>query len=229
VLEAVGGGDRTHANIAAAAGGRQGPLPSGSLSPVLHRLVRDKRVLAMDEPLSTRPGRPGLYRVADSNLRLYLAVLRAAHEQTSRGRHDAAFRLVERRWAAWRGRAVEPLVREALELAGLAGELPWPDVEAVGGWWNRRFDPEVDLVGADRAPVARRLFFVGSVKWLGSRFDRHDLAALWGGAASIRGFLPDQTGLVIVSLGGTSDELDLRPTDLPWGPANIVAAWAMPD
>ena len=113
-------------------------------------------------------------------------------------------------------------------MAGLAGELPWPDVEAVGGWWNRRFDPEVDLVGADRAPVARRLFFAGSVKWLGSRFDRHDLAALWRGAASIPGFRPDQTGLVIVSLAGTSDELDLRATDLPWGPANIVAAWVTP-
>ncbi|HEX5494204.1 MAG TPA: DUF234 domain-containing protein [Mycobacteriales bacterium] len=229
VLEAVGGGDRTHANIAAAAGGRGGPLPSGSLSPLLHRLVRDKRVLAMDEPLSTRPGRPALYRVADSNLRLYLAVLRAAYEQVSRGRHDAAFRLVERRWSAWRGRAVEPLVREALELAGLAGELPWPDVEAVGGWWNRRFDPEVDLVGADRAPVARRLFFAGSVKWLGSRFDRHDLGALRRGVAGIPGLRPEETGLVVVSLGGTSSGLDLRPADLAWGPRDVVAAWSMSD
>ena len=27
----------------------------------------------------------------------------------------------------------------------------WPDAEAVGGWWNRRFDPEMELVGAWRA------------------------------------------------------------------------------
>src|SRR5215469_9306885 len=86
VLEAVGGGDRTFANIAVTAANPQGMLPSGSLSPLLRRLVEEKRVLAMDEPLSTRPGKPSLYRVADSNLRLYLAILRGAREQSSRGR-----------------------------------------------------------------------------------------------------------------------------------------------
>ncbi|GAA1909124.1 hypothetical protein [Streptantibioticus ferralitis] len=79
VLEAVGSGDRTHANIAATAGGRQGSLPSGSLSPLLRRMVEEKRVLAADEPLSIRPGKPALYRVADSNLRLYLAALHRDH------------------------------------------------------------------------------------------------------------------------------------------------------
>jgi hypothetical protein len=39
--------------------------------------------------------------------------------------------------------------------------------EAVGGWWNRQFDPEIDLVGADRSPVASRICFVGSVKVAG--------------------------------------------------------------
>jgi hypothetical protein len=141
VLEAVGGGDRTQASIAATAGSRQGALPSGSLSPLLRRLVEEKRVLAMDEPLSTRPGKPALYRIADSNLRLYLAVLRGAQEQVRRGRPEAAFRLVERRWATWRGRAVEPLVRQSLELATVDGALPWSRVEAVGGWWNPAVRP----------------------------------------------------------------------------------------
>ncbi|MFE2943507.1 DUF234 domain-containing protein [Streptomyces sp. NPDC059255] len=77
-----------------------------------------------------------------------------------------AFRMVRRRWTAWRGRAVEPLIRESLELAAATGELPWPEAEAVGSWWNRQFSPEVDLVGADRAPVAGTLYFAGSVKWL---------------------------------------------------------------
>jgi hypothetical protein len=35
-------------------------------------------VLAADVPLSSRPGKPTLYRVADSNLRRYLAALRSA-------------------------------------------------------------------------------------------------------------------------------------------------------
>jgi hypothetical protein len=227
VLEAVGSGDRTHATIAATAGSRQGALPSGTLSPLLHRLVDEKRVLALDSPLSTRPGKPALYRVADSNMRLYLAALRAAQELTRRGRPEAAFRLVERRWPSWRGRAVEPLVRESLELAGASGALPWPEVEAVGGWWNRRFDPEIDLIGADRAPVAKRVHFAGSVKWLASPFDAHDLAALRQGAAQVPGFVPGETGFVVVSLSGFSPEVDNdRAIDLLWRSEDVVAAWS---
>jgi uncharacterized protein len=225
VLEAVGSGDRTHANIAATAGSRQGGLPSGVLSPLLRRLVVEKRVLAVDEPLSTRPSKPALYRVADSNLRLYLAALRSAQEQARRGRSDAAVRVVHRRWATWRGRAVEPLVRQSLELAAVAGGLPWDDVEAVGGWWNRQFDPEVDLVGADRAPVAQRLSFVGSIKWLGTPFDDHDFAELQQAATRVPGFVPGTTELAAVSLSGMAANLEQRGPDLMWGPNEIVAAW----
>jgi hypothetical protein len=225
VLEAVAGGDRTHATIAATAGSRQGALPSGSLSPLLRRLVTEKRVLAMDEPLSTHPGKPALYRVADSNLRLYLAVLRTAQEQARRGRPEAAFRLVERRWGTWRGRAVEPLARQSLELAAAARTLPWDDVEAVGGWWNRQFDPEVDLVGADRAPVARRIAFVGSVKWLASPFDRHDLADLTRAAPQVPGFTLDGTGLAVVSLSGITPDITPDALALLWGPDQLIAAW----
>lgn len=225
VLEAVGGGDRTHANIAATAGSRQGALPSGSLSPLLRRLVEEKHVLAMDEPMSTRPGKPALYRIADSNLRLYLAVLRSAQEQVRRGRPEAAFRIVERRWTAWRGRAVEPLVRQSLELAATDGALPWSQVEAVGGWWNRQFDPEVDLVGADRSPVAQQISFVGSAKWLLSPFDRHDLAALTRSAPQVPGFSPDRTGLVVASLSGLASDIDTGMIDLAWGPDQLIGAW----
>lgn len=223
VLEAVGSGDRTHATIAAAAGGGNAPLPSGSLSPLLRQLTDDKRVLAVDQPLSAQPGKPALYRVADSNLRLYLAILRQAHEQARRGRPDAAYRLVERRWTSWRGRAVEPLVREALEIAGTGGALPFPDVQAVGGWWNRQFAPEIDLIGADRAPVAQALYFAGSVKWLAAPFDQRDFGALVGGAALVPGFAPGSTGLIAVSLGGFGPETD--QLDLRWGPDDVVSAW----
>jgi hypothetical protein len=223
VLEAVGGGDRTFANIAATAGGRGGALASGTLSPLLLRLVTDKNVLAIDESLSTRGGKPALYRVADSNMRLYLAILRDAQQQTMRGRPETAVSLVERRWASWRGRAVEPLVREGLELAAAAGELPWPGVQAVGGWWNRRFDPEVDLVGADRSPVAGRIEFAGSIKWVSTPFDRANLAALQHGAAQIPGFEPGRTGLVAVCRSGS--ELPAGAVDLFWGPSELLGAW----
>lgn len=225
VLEAVGSGDRTHANIAATAGSRLGALPSGTLSPLLRRLVEEKRVLAEDLPLSTKPGKPALYRVADSNLRFYLAALRGAQEQTRRGRPDVAVRLVRRRWSSWRGRAVEPLIRESLELAALSGALPWAGTEVVGGWWNRQFDPEVDLVGADRGPVAGSVHFAGSVKWLGTPFDSHDLTALARGAAQIPGFPPGSRQLVAATLSGTSPALASDALAVVWTPGDVVAAW----
>nr|WSZ98091.1 AAA family ATPase [Streptomyces sp. NBC_00857] len=225
VLEAIGSGERTHANIAAAAGSQDGVLPSGVLSPILRRLSQQKQVLAVDSPLSTKPGKPALHRIADSNLRLYLAALRTAEQLALRGRPEAAFRAVQRRWAAWRGRAVEPLIRESLELAAVTGDFPWPDTEAVGGWWNRQFSPEIDLIGADRAPVAQTVFFAGSVKWLAGPFDRHDLTALERGAAQVPGFTPDTGGLVVATLSGTTDIAGADSVGLVWEPRDVVAAW----
>ncbi|CAG6392685.1 DUF234 domain-containing protein [Streptomyces cocklensis] len=185
--------------------------------------MAEKRVLSVDLPLSTKPGKPALYRVADSNLRLYLAALRSAQEQARRGRPDSAFDVVLRRWPAWRGRAVEPLVRESLEPAAIAGDLPWADTEAVGGWWNRRFDPEVDLVGADRPPVAGSVHFAGSIKWPDSAFDAHDLAALTRAAPQIPGFVPGTSGLVVASRSGVA--LPPGAVDVVWSPADVLAAW----
>ncbi|WP_431941186.1 DUF234 domain-containing protein [Nocardia grenadensis] len=182
----------------------------------------DKRVLAIDEPLSTRPGRPALYRIADSNLRLYLAILRSAQELSRRGRYQSAFRLIQRRWSTWRGRAIEPLIRESLELAALAGALPWPEVETVGGWWNRRFDPEIDLVGADRGPIARNVYFAGSVEWLDTPFDDHDMSALHKSISQMPDYEPGKTGLVIATRSGTAR----CNADLTWGPDDILSAWS---
>ncbi|GAA2675553.1 hypothetical protein [Actinoplanes palleronii] len=100
----------------------------------MRQLTDDKQVLTADQPLSTRSGKPALYRVADSNLRLYLAILRDVHNLTRRGRPDAGYTLFQNRWTSWRGRAVEPLIRTSLEQAAINGSLPWPDAHAVGGW-----------------------------------------------------------------------------------------------
>ncbi len=223
VIEAVGGGDRTHANIAAEAGSRAGAIPSGTLTPVLHRLVEDKHVLAIDEPLSVRAGKPALYRVADSSLRFYLAIGRAAHELSRRGRATAAETLISRRWASWRGRAVEPVIREALSLA--AAELPWPEASAVGGWWNRAFDPEVDLIGADRAPVARKIWYAGSVKWLDQPFGTRELVELQRAAPQVPGFDLGETALISVSRTGFTDSA-ATSLALCWLPEDIVSAFA---
>lgn len=223
VIEAVGGGNRTHANIAAEAGSRAGLVPSGTLTPVLHRLVEDKHVLAIDEPLSVRATKPALYHVADTSLRFYLAIGRAAHELTRRGRAAAAGTLINRRWASWRGRAVEPTIREALSLA--AADLPWPGATVVGGWWNRAFDPEIDLIGADRAPVATKLWYAGSVKWLDHPFGNRDLAALQRSAPQVPGFDLGETALVSVSCTGFTDSA-AASLALRWLPEDIIRAFA---
>jgi hypothetical protein len=223
VLEAVGGDTRAFANIASTAGGRGGQVPSGTLSPLLRQLNEDKQILAADQPLSTSGGKPTLYRVADTNLRLYLAILRDVHNLARRGRPDAGYALFTTRWTSWRGRAVEPLIRSSLEQAAITGALPWPETQVVGGWWNRQFNPEIDLVGADTAPVAAQIHFCGSLKWLGKPFDAHDLRQLQNGAAQVPGFDPDRTGLIAVSRSGT--DLPDGAVDVAWTPDDVVTAW----
>ncbi|WP_284577578.1 hypothetical protein [Streptomyces sp. 2P-4] len=50
-----------------------------------------------------------------------------------------------------------------LRAAGLRGLLP--AAPAIGGYWTRSNDVAIDLVGADRQPVAKELLFLGSDHW----------------------------------------------------------------
>ena len=56
-------------------------------------------------------------------------------DEVDRGRGDVVLERVRRDWLSWRGRAVEPLVRDALER--LLPDDRFPGVRHVGGWWNR--------------------------------------------------------------------------------------------
>ncbi|MGW8950205.1 ATP-binding protein [Streptomyces sp. NPDC055709] len=219
VLEAVGSGERTFSAIAARAGGA-GSLPSGTLSPLLATL-QTKRVLAADLPLSVKPdSKNKRYRIADPYLRFWLAFLARSIPLIERGRGDLALERMERSWATWRGRAVEPLIRDSL--LRLMPNDEWPETDAIGGWWNRQNNPENDLVGADREPVARQVHFVGSVKWLETQpFGRHDYDALVRDMLAVPGTAPD-TPLVAVSRCGVADDL---PLTAHWGPEDLVRAW----
>ncbi|MGW6454952.1 ATP-binding protein [Streptomyces sp. NPDC055078] len=219
VLEAVGSGERTFSAIAAQAGG-VGALPSGTLSPLLTAL-QTKRVVAADLPLSVKPdSKNKRYRIADPYLRFWLAFLRRAIPLIERGRGDVALERIERSWTSWRGRAVEPLIRASLLRLLPSGQ--WPETEAVGGWWNRQNNPEIDLIGADREPVARQVHFVGSIKWLESQpFGRPEYDALVRAALAVPGAHPG-IPLVAVSRCGVADGLPLAGH---WGPEDLVQAW----
>ncbi|MFD3705716.1 ATP-binding protein [Nocardia sp. NPDC058658] len=219
VLQAIGSGERTFGTIAAQAGS-QGDLAAGTLNPLL-KTLQDKRIVAADRPLSTvADTKNKRYRITDSYLRFWLAFLERGIPLVERGRGDIALSRIERSWTSWRGRAVEPLIRASL--LRLLPDENWPDTEEIGGWWNRANNPEVDLIGADRSPVAKSIQFVGSIKWLDDHpFDRHDYDALSRCLLAVPGTDPN-TPLVAVSRAGTTTD---APVSAWWGPEELVAAW----
>jgi AAA+ ATPase superfamily predicted ATPase len=213
VLSAIGSGERTFTNIARAAGGI-GATP-------LHRslaILTDKRVIAAELPLSTRPSKDSRYRVADPYLRLWLKLLGPAMGEIERGRGDLTLRRIRENWTSWRGRTVEPLIRESL--ARLLPDEKLPAAPAIGAYWTRTNDIEIDIVGADRAPIAKELLFVGSVKWLeSSPFDNHDLAALYRHRAALT---LDPVPVVAISRSGTN----CTGLAAAYGPSELLAAWS---
>ncbi len=219
VLETVGAGERTFATIAQQAGGGT-PLASGTLAPVIRTLLA-KGVLAVDLPLSLKSDtRNKRYRIADTYLRCWLALISDVIPLTERGRPDIALARIERSWPSWRGRAVEPVIRASL--LRLLPDTDWPETGAVGGWWNRQNKPEIDLVGADRGPVATRVHFVGSIKWYDNKpFTAHDYDDLARDATAVPG-APPGTPLVAVSRTGFAGSL---PLAAKWGPEDLLRAW----
>ncbi|MFG1873502.1 ATP-binding protein [Sphaerisporangium sp. NPDC049003] len=210
-LEAIGSGERTFVNIARAAGG----ISHSTLTRATD-LLTAKGIVSSDLPLSTRPSKERRYRITDPYLRFWLYFLRPHMPEIERRRGDLTLRRIAAGWSSWRGRAVEPLVREALARLVPDGRLP--SAEAIGSYWTRSNDVEIDIVGADRTPIAKELRFVGSIKWLESAFDAHDLQELVRHRAALTDHpLP----LVAVSRGGaTCDGLTAL-----YGPEELITAW----
>ncbi|MDF1488242.1 ATP-binding protein [Tessaracoccus caeni] len=188
VLGAIGHGERTFANIQRASG----DIPAASLTRALKILI-EKRVVAVDEPLSTRPSKAPRYRVADPYLRFWFAFLGPHLPEIERGRGDLVLGRIRSSWTSWRGRAIEPVIREALELSGRS---------IVGSYWTRSNNPEIDIVVADKAPIAKRILGVGSIKWRDDApFDAHDRGTLYSHRLQLPG-ADDDTELLVVSRAG---------------------------
>lgn len=215
VLGAIGTGERTFTTIGRAMGG----IPQASLNRSLKLLI-DKRVVAADEPLSTVASRWRRYRVADPYLRFWLAFLGPHIGEIERGRGDLVLARIRTSWTSWRGRAIEPVIREALARWApdiLADGLgPAGSVGVVGGYWTRTNDPEIDLVLADRAPVAKRILAVGSIKWReNAPFNGDDLGRLHVHRSQLPG-TEAATPLIAVSRSGSAVDgvTVLGPSDL---------------
>lgn len=197
VLSAIGSGERSFALIGRAAGG----MPQASLTRAL-RVLTDKRLVEPMTPLSTRPSRETRYALADPYLRFWLRFLGPHFAEVERGRGDLVLGKITAAWTAWRGRAIEPVIRESLRRL-IPGTLP-EGTNAIGGFWTRTNVPEIDIVGADRAPIAKQITVVGSIKWLDNHpFDAHDLGRLILHRSQLPG-ADDTTPLLVVSRSGTT-------------------------
>lgn len=216
VLTAIGSGERTFTNIGRAAG-----IPQGSLNRSLALLLA-KRVVEIDEPLSTKSGsKDKRYRVADPNLRFWLAFLGPHLGEIERGRGDRVLGRIHKSWTSWRGRAIEPVLRTALsrlappaihDADGLPG--------VVGGYWTRTNNPEIDLVVGDRAPIARSVIALGSIKWLeNSPFDSHDLGVLHAHRTQLPGAAVDAPLIAIARSGCTVEGVS------HFGPEDLIQAF----
>ena len=73
-------------------------------------------------------------------------------------------------------------------------------------------------------PVARQLYYAGSVKWLDQPFDGRDLAALQRAAPQVPGFESDDTAMVAVSRAGFADTAASHLA-LRWQPSDVVSAF----
>ncbi|WP_024285967.1 ATP-binding protein [Cellulomonas sp. KRMCY2] len=218
VLTAIGGkGERTFTSIAQSTGGR--PMNSATLSEALDTLST-RRAAVADEPLSTKSDTKNRrWRVADPGLRFWLRYVGPAVDDIDRGRGDLALRRVHDDYTTWRGRAIEPVVRDALER--LLPDSRWPEVRAVGGWWPRSNVPEIDLVGANARP-ADQYAFVGTIKWRpDSRVTTAELTKLAKDATAI----PDVgSGTPLVAVCPAGAVADDRLAQV-WTADDLLQAW----
>ena len=213
ILTQIGSGEMTFSNIARAAGGLQATSLSRGLE-----ILTSRRIVVRQVPLSTKPSREARYRVTDPYMQFWLRFVGPHLPEIDRGRGDRTLDRARLSFSRWRGRAMEPIVREALQrLLPLNGI----DAGAVGGYWTRTNVPEIDLIGADREPVARSITFAGSIKWLDTApLSQADFDKLVIDAQRVPG-IDASTPLVAVSRTGVT----AKGAALTLGPEHLLAAW----
>lgn len=214
VLRRIGSGERTFSNIGRAAGGLQATSLNRSLD-----VLTTKRVVAREVPLSTKASKEARYSIADPYLQFWLYFIGPHLAEIERGRSDRVIARIRRDWSTWRGRAVEPIIREALSRLSPVPGLPAGD--AVGGYWTRTNAPEIDIIGADRSPIATTVAYAGTIKWRDATpLDQRDLNQLTADILLVPG-ADTSTPLVAVSRHGVT-AVGAATT---LGPEDLLVAW----
>ena len=205
ILSVIGAGERTNAGISARTGVKTNSLTAAS-GPLT--VLANKRIVASALPLSTQTSNERRYWVDDTYLRFWLRFIEPSMSEIERGLGAALGPRIAAEFLTYRGSAVEPLVREALERLSIAGDHTLDGARAVGAYWTRSNQVQVDLVGADRqAPPVERVAFAGSIKWREEApFTGKDASALEAGVGQVPG-VESSTRWVAVSRRGFARQI----------------------
>lgn len=214
VLDIIGHGEREFSTIAQRSGYR-----GSSLDRALGQLV-DRSVVVRDRAYSTAASKTTQYRVADAYLRFWLRYIGRNLTMIERGAGERVVERVLGDWVHWRGKAVEPVIREGVFRAALQSEAV-PEAGEVGRWWRRDNSVEVDIVIGDRSPVARAIGAVGSVKWRDAApFGLADAAALHQALSAVPG-ANERT----LTIAASRTPVEATGIDLVYRPTDLLATW----
>jgi len=221
ISSAIGQGQKEYSKIISAVGGDFAPA---TIDRRLTDLIEIGAV-AKELPLSCKAAtRVARYYISDPYLRFWFRFIEPYLGLIDRGRGADVAGIVNKAWTQWRGRAIEPIVREAIlrmspETLGISGMH-----QNVGSWWTRTNSAEVDIVIADRPkPPANQILGIGSIKWTSSPFDNHKLTELERAAIQVPGFNPTSTTLLAVSQAGFT--AGLPKTVRRFTPDDLLAGW----
>lgn len=217
ILSVIGAGTRTYTAISHETG-----IASTNLNEPLKTLVERKRIVEARLPLASASSKDRRYEIADPYLRFYLRFIDPNIIDIERGRSRLVTPLIWRDWSTYRGRAIEPLIREAIGQVLPDDRLP--DARYVGGYWTRQNEPEIDLIGADKQDPPAKVAFIGSIKWREDHrsFGWHEINDIRAKAASVAGVTPSTpvVGVSRSAFGPGHEELALALTA-----EDVIAAW----
>jgi len=187
-----------------------------AITRALKTLSADKALIEQERPAwAPESSKLRRYRVTDPYLRFWFRYLERQIDRISRGRPDLAIAAFDRDWSSWRGRSVEPVVRQSLlRLARTDERLA--DIEHIAPWWVRDNSVEVDIVATTRSATA----MVGTIKWRPERgVTDHDLARL----RADRSRVPHAQSALLAAISPTGKAP--QDADLAFSAADLLAAW----
>lgn len=217
ILSVIGAGTRTYTAIS-----RDTGISSTNLNEPLKTLIERKRIVEARLPLAATSSKDRRYEIADPYLRFYLRFIDPNIIDIERGRSRLVTPLIWRDWSTYRGRAIEPLVRDAV--SRLLPDERVPGARYVGGYWTRQNEPEIDLIGADEQDPPAKVAFFGSIKWRDDNrpFGWHDINDVRGKASSVAGVTLSTpvVGVSRSSFGPGEEELAMALTA-----DDLINAW----